>query len=115
MKCGDICLVQYPFTDGSAAKLRPVLIVSADQFNNGEDIVVLPLTSNPNADEDFCVVIEDNDPNFNRTGLKQSSAIKCTKPLTISKRLFKRKLGAIHPSITTEVRTILADVFSIHR
>jgi hypothetical protein len=40
MICGDILLARYPFTDGSASKLRPVLVVSSDQYNVGDDLVV---------------------------------------------------------------------------
>ena len=41
MNQGDICLVTFPFTDGTGAKLRPVLVVSTDAFNDGADIVVV--------------------------------------------------------------------------
>ena len=33
MKIGEIWLVNFPFTDGSSTKLRPVLLVSADKFH----------------------------------------------------------------------------------
>lgn len=113
MKCGDICLVQYPFTDGSAAKLRPVLIVSDDRFHGGEDIVVVPISSTPLKHERWCVLLDLSSPHFVGTGLKYPSAIKCTKPLTIARRLFQRKLGRLPPSVMEEVRIILAELFSI--
>ncbi len=33
MRHADVCLVPFPFTDGSAFKVRPVLVVSIDAFN----------------------------------------------------------------------------------
>ncbi|MFH0983509.1 MAG: type II toxin-antitoxin system PemK/MazF family toxin, partial [Planctomycetota bacterium] len=41
MKCGSVCLTQFPFTNGTSAKMRPVLVVSKDEFNAGEDVVVV--------------------------------------------------------------------------
>lgn len=113
MNCGDICLVQYPFTDGAGAKVRPVLVVSANSHNAGEDVVVLPITGDPKKDERYCVAIDTDSPHFARSGLKFASAIKCTKPLTIAKRLLQKRLGSAHPDLLSEVRTYLAELFSI--
>ena len=40
-KRGDIVLVSFPFTDLSAAKKRPALIVSPNSFNARQDDLVL--------------------------------------------------------------------------
>ena len=45
---GDILLVPVPFTDLSAHKQRPVVVVSNDAYNRQTtDIVVVAMTSNP--------------------------------------------------------------------
>jgi len=41
----DIILVPFPFTDLSASKKRPALIVSPDEHNTGLDIVIAFITS----------------------------------------------------------------------
>lgn len=43
MRLGELWLVNFPFTDGSSTKLRPVLLVSSDKFNVGGDVVVVPI------------------------------------------------------------------------
>ena len=106
MKCGDICLVQYPFTDGSSAKVRPVLIVSNDEFNKSEDIVVVPISS-VIQHEKYSVSIVPASKHWAATGLKYPSLIKCTKPLTIAKRLCLRRLGSLHADELKSVREIL--------
>jgi mRNA interferase MazF len=45
---GDIVLVPVPFTDLSAHKQRPVIVISNDAYNRRTtDIVVVAMTSNP--------------------------------------------------------------------
>ena len=41
----DIILVPFPFTDLSAAKKRPAIVVSPDEYNTGLDIVIAFITS----------------------------------------------------------------------
>ena len=43
----DIFLVPFPFSDLSQTKVRPVLILSKDTFNNSsQDVIVCSITSN---------------------------------------------------------------------
>ena len=57
MKPGDLYLVQFPFSDGTAAKLRPIMIISNEEMNQSEDVVVVPLTSRPNKDDPFTIYV----------------------------------------------------------
>jgi len=111
MKCGQVCLTQYPFTDGTAAKLRPVLIVSLDEYNTGEDLVVLPISSRPTADDPQSVYIGSSSSSFSMTGLRQSSSVKWTKPLTISKAVITRRLGSLDPNSLLIVQEKLSGMF----
>jgi mRNA interferase MazF len=112
MNCGDVVLVHFPFTDVSGSKLRPALIVSGDSFNKGDDRVLIPISSAPSAGDPFAAIIVDNDPAFGQTGLRQSSSLKWTKPLTLSKRLITRRLGTLPEPRLGEVRAQIREVFS---
>ena len=79
MKCGSVCLTQFPFTDGTSAKVRPVLVVSKDEFNTGDDVVVVPISSKPLQDDQYSVFIDSSSPCFPATGLQISSVVKYTK------------------------------------
>lgn len=46
-KRGDIVLLPFPFTDQSGIKRRPVVFLSANEYNiRRRDLVVAPITSN---------------------------------------------------------------------
>ena len=93
MRCGQILLAEYPFTDHSGSKVRPVVVVSASEFNRGFDFVVVPVSSAPEADDPHAMFLDDADTRFKETRLRQSSSIKWTKPMTISQRVVVSKLG----------------------
>ncbi len=111
MKGGTIYLCQFPFTDGTGAKVRPVLVVSHEQYNRGEDVVVVPISSRVDPRDPFSVVVANDAPEFASTMLKQSSAVKWAKPFTLSKRLLLRRLGHLDDSLLGEVITKLAQLF----
>lgn len=112
MKCGWTCLVEYPFTDGTGAKVRPVLVVSTERFNAGEDVIVVPISSKPDRNDPHSVYIDSSSSLFGATGLKQSSAVKWTKPFTICKRLLIRRLGELGHPLMPEVTRNVVSLFS---
>ena len=112
MRCGDIYLVSYPFTDHSGTKVRPVVIVSSDEFNQGDDVVVLPISSAPDSTDPYSLSISQTSPHFSATGLRCESAMKWTKPLTISRRVVQRRLGTLDHGLLADVRERLISVFS---
>ena len=109
MKCGDVCLAQFPFTDATESKLRPILIVSQSEHNGGEDVVALPISSSPNQNDPFSIFVDAH--NYPKAGLKYPSAIKWNKPATISKLVIKRKLGILPKDILDDVIEKLVSVF----
>lgn len=112
MTCGAIVLVQYPFTDDSGSKCRPVLIVSSDEYNRGEDRVVVPISSSSRADSDYSFAIREDAAEFRQTGLRTASFVKWTKPFTISRALFVRRLGLLPVTALSEVRARIAGMFA---
>lgn len=111
MNCGSICLIEFPFTDGTGSKLRPVLIVSHSSYNQGDDIVVAPISSQPSAADRWSVVIRDDAPEFAATKLKRTSAVKWAKPFTASKRLIRRRLGRLEQPLLGRVLASVASLF----
>lgn len=111
MKCGDVHLVDYPFTDVTGSKVRPVLVVSIDKFNRGEDAVVVPISSAPDPSDQYSLYISSTDPFFRATGLRQSSSVKWTKPITISRRVVQRRLGHLANQPLAEVQSKIQTLF----
>jgi mRNA interferase MazF len=112
MKRGEVWLAHFPFTDDSSTKLRPVLVVSADRLNSGEDVVVVPISSRPDRDDPYSIYLEPSDAEFAATGLRFPSAIKWTKPMAISKRVITRRLGKLSQARIDEVCESVASLFS---
>lgn len=109
MKPGDVCLAYFPFTNASAAKLRPILVVSAETFNSGEDVVVLPISSAQG--DRYSVHIDSSSPWFEPSGLKYPSWIKWSKPQTISKSLIVRHIGSLPAGGLAEIYQNLVSMF----
>jgi mRNA-degrading endonuclease toxin of MazEF toxin-antitoxin module len=101
---GRILLVAYPFTDRTAAKQRPVMVISALEFNQGEDVVVLPMSSRVVSDDPYGFPILSTEPYFPQTRLRQSSIVKWSKPMTISSRVIVRKLGVVPEEVLEQIR-----------
>src|SRR3989338_279226 len=94
LKRGVIVLVPFPFTDLTVIKLRPVLVISCYR----QDIIVVAVSSVVvNYDKKTDIIIQSSDACFSRTGLKQSSVIKCAKIATLDKAIVIGVLG-IAPS-----------------
>lgn len=89
---GDIILVPFPYSDLSATKKRPVLVISSNYYNaKFQDIIVCALTSNKYKDE-FSVLIERGDVSKH---LPEKSIVKTHKILTISKTKVIKKYSSV--------------------
>ena len=111
MKCGEVVLVTFPFTDLSGSKVRPTVVVSADDYNRGDDVVVVPISSVPDASDPHSFLLASSDPAFRNTGLRQTSSVKWTKPLTIAKRVIQRRLGALGSESLRNIQLNIQGVF----
>lgn len=109
---GQLLVVEFPFTDRTLGKARPVVVISLRAFNAGEDCVVLPLSSRVVDNDPYSIPILSSHKEFAATGLPQDSCIKWTKPVTISSRVVKRKLGFIPAEILVEIQTKVRSLFS---
>ena len=113
LKRGDIVLVSFPFTDLSAEKLRPAVIISAEPQES--DIViafissVVPPGELPMAD----FPLAPNHPDFPQTGLKKASIFKMNKLLTIERTKIIRRLGKVSPAIQKELDRRLGEALSL--
>jgi len=89
---GDVVLVRFPFTDLSATKKRPAVIVSPPELARRHgDVVVVALTSRPQQDPELSLL------EWRAAGLPKETWLK---PLigTISSRLVERRLGKLAKS-----------------
>ncbi|MBV6467753.1 MAG: hypothetical protein PGMFKBFP_03124 [Anaerolineales bacterium] len=100
---GDVILIPFPFTDLSATKQRPAVIISSDQFNNNhKDVIVMAITSQvPSQIPEDEYLLSSTD--MKTSGLPRKSIIKLGKVVTINQSLIVKKLGKIPNQTVTSI------------
>ena len=87
MRKGDIVLVPFPFTDLSATKNRPALVLVSED----EDVTLAFITTRKHWLKDWDLFLEPSKNN----GLKEESIVRLSKITTLEKRLVLGRLGTI--------------------
>jgi mRNA interferase MazF len=102
---GDIVLVAFPFTDQSAAKRRPEVIVSTERYNSERpDLIIMAVTSQARPAGTLGEVqVKD----WQAAGLIKPSAVK---PVitTIERPLVLRRLGRLKEADQAALKGALA-------
>ncbi|NLX14023.1 MAG: type II toxin-antitoxin system PemK/MazF family toxin [Phycisphaerales bacterium] len=112
MKCGQIILLEYPFTDGSGCKVRPALIVSSDVFNSREDFVAVPISAQEFPNDMNIFPLDAGADWFKQTGLRaQSKTIRWSILMTISQQVVKSTLGVMPSEQLQTVRSMIQRMF----
>jgi len=108
---GDIVLVRFPFTDLTSSKKRPALVISPAAYSNLHgDVVLLPLTSQPQADQSLRL------SHWKTSGLPKPTWVK---PLigTLSRNVILKHLGKLavddHDRVKDALVTMIAPDFLI--
>lgn len=103
---GAIVLVPFPFTDLSATKVRPALIVSRSD-HGGDDVIVCFITSKISKEHADQLILESND----RTGLKTRSAIRFDKIATLDKKVILGELGVADTDLLRKNKSMFLRIF----
>ena len=101
---GDVVLVPFPFTDQTATKKRPAVVVSSNQYNNARpDVILMAITSHMSGYSRIGEVVV---AGWQIAGLLKASTIK---PIvtTIEKSLVIRKLGQLEEHDTLALKDVL--------
>ncbi len=112
MRCnrGDVILVPFPFSDQSAAKKRPAIIISSDAYNGiSQDTVIMAVTGQIRGHigvGEF--LIED----WQGAGLARPSAVKSAIS-TIEQRLVMKTLGKLSSKDLSALAKALKELFDL--
>lgn len=100
---GSVVLVRFPFSDLSASKLRPAVVLAAVAQN---DYVLLQVTSKPYSDPR---AVELTAQSFSDGGLLLTSYARPSKLFTASNTLIAREAGRLSPdALRALVDTVVA-------
>jgi mRNA interferase MazF len=107
---GKIVLVPFPFTDLTAAKLRPALVI----YEGEKDVVMAFISSKIPSELSYVdVSIIKNHAGFGKTGLKVDSIVKLDKIATVLKDLIVGELGELDEELKQEVNQKLRRIMEI--
>lgn len=102
---GDVVLVRFPFSDLSADKLRPALVI-ADSGRG--DWICAQITSNPYADNRAEQL---TDIDFESGSLQRVSFVRPGKLFTANSALFLRVVGHLNLAAIERCRTAVVQLF----
>jgi len=105
MRKGDIVLVPFPFTDLSATKQRPALVLVSED----EDVTLAFITTKKHWMKDWDLFLEPTAKN----GLKKESIVRLSKITTLEKRLVLGRLGTISKEKMASLNVNLKLLFEI--
>ena len=107
-KFGDVVLVPFPFTDQTASKRRPAVVVSSDAYHRERpDVIVVAVTSRTaGLTARFGDVLIEQ---WRDAGLLKASLIKPVF-MTIEESLILRKLGALQQRDVDALRKALQQI-----
>ncbi|MBI2982368.1 MAG: type II toxin-antitoxin system PemK/MazF family toxin [Deltaproteobacteria bacterium] len=92
-KQGDIYLVPIPFSDLSAVKKRPVLILSHDHYNQSHsDCLVMAITSRVDPQNPHGVIFSMRDVEGN---LPKESQLRADKIYSVHQRILVKRFGSL--------------------
>ena len=106
---GAIVLTDFPFTDLSAVKRRPALVISTDNALR-TDIIVAYITSVQNTNRFAAAIV----PSL-ANGLKVPSLVRFDKIATIDKRIIAGRMGSADPDWLSRNRDAFFSVFGFAR
>jgi mRNA interferase MazF len=84
VKAGELWIAEITFTDGSASKKRPILILWID----GDDVVVAAVTSSKPRTQTDVVLID-----WEKCGLRVASTVRLSRLDCLERSLLIKKLG----------------------
>jgi len=109
-KKGDVVLVPFPFSNQTAAKKRPAVIISSDAYNNiSSDIVIMAITSQTEKTIGIgeCLIRD-----WQNAGLLKPSAVKPAIS-TIERTLILKKIGKFSPQDLTSTDEVLKEFLAL--
>ncbi|MBI2894961.1 MAG: type II toxin-antitoxin system PemK/MazF family toxin [Deltaproteobacteria bacterium] len=106
---GSVVLVAFPFTDLTATKVRPAIVLSTPEFHARHGDVIIAAVSSVvrRPEHPTSVLLPVDSPDFARTGLRVASTVHCGKLVTVQGTLVLKRLGHLASPALRRVDTAL--------
>ena len=105
---GDLLLIPFPFSDQLGRKVRPVIVISNNAFNeHSEDLIVVGVTSNLSKDR---YALKLNNKDLEEGKLISECSIKVENILRLDKSLIIKKIGRVKKEKIYQITKILDSI-----
>ena len=101
---GDVVVLPFPFSDLSASKKRPALVIAALE---GDDIILCQITSKARTDN-YSIILNNSD--FKQGNLNLISIIRPNRLFTADKSIVLYKIGSLKDKKLKEVIDSISDI-----
>lgn len=105
---GDIIGMRFPFSDLTSSKYRPALIISNEFTNQGNDYLMVQITSVFRDNNPYLIEISQDDVTLNP--LPKNSCVKIFKVYTLNESLIRGKITAVSEEFSTKIKSAFIDL-----
>ena len=107
---GDIVLIPVPFTDLTAQKRRPVIVISNARYHRRTaDMIVVAMTSNP-APVPYSFILTSAD--LTRGELNRPGTVRVDRVYTLAQSLATRIFGRVNEATLDRIGILLREVIA---
>lgn len=106
---GQIILFKFPQTDLAAGKLRPALLLGELPGQYGDWLICMISSQERHYVQGFDEIIQPNDVDFTRSGLKSSSVVRVGRLAVVNGKTLLGAIGEIDSERLRRVKTRLAN------
>src|SRR3712207_5810737 len=94
---GDVVLVLFPNSDLRTAKLRPVIVVQANELGTGLPQIIVAMISSHTArvNHPSRILVTRENPGWKATGLLRDSVVMADNSATVHESALDRRIGTI--------------------
>src|SRR5262245_22586296 len=113
---GDVVIIDYPFSDGTGAKVRPALVVQGNRRNAMLTHTIVALISKNLthvASDPTQLLIDLATADGRASGLKVNSAVKCGNLFTINEIKIRNRIGLLSSALMLQINTCLREAFEL--
>lgn len=116
MTRGDVIIVDFPFSDRTGSKVRPALIVQADEFNARLSVTIIALITSSRVrfvGAATQLPIDISTSEGRATGLRLPSAVQCENLVTVDQSFVLRTIGRLPDTLMTRIDECLKAALGI--
>jgi mRNA interferase MazF len=110
---GKVVLIQFPFDDLSASKVRPAYCLTKP-IGIYQHVIFALITSQVKLfSPEINLRLDNNNPDFAASGLIKPSVIRLDHLIALRQSMIRRELGKLSPNTQTEISQTLCQLLKI--